>query len=310
MNEILQKLLETEILTEDTKQQLQSAINRKLDEAVEQAKMETRQQMEVQLAEQWVQDRDVLIEAIDSKINQFLAEEIVELKQDIEKFRDLEAEYAQKIVEAKEELSLEMKNDLDRLAAHADKFLESRLAAETQALHEEIEACRKLEFGRQVFEAFAQTYASNFVDDKSYQGKLRIAEQKIDQLNGKLKQVTESSTKLSRAVKMQEVLRPLSGNQREVMETLLRTTPTEKLEESYKAFIGRVVKQGTSVASTRRSKLTESAVPGKAKEVVAKSTVIKTGDDVMKLKEQRVLSESTNAPSADILHIKRLAGIV
>lgn len=316
MNELLQKLLETEILTEETKQQLQSAINQKLDEAVEQAKKETRQQMEVQLAEQWVQDRDVLIEAIDSKINQFLAEEVVELKEDIERFRDLEAEYTQKLVEAKQELALEMKHDLDRLAAHADKFLESRLAAEVQNLQEEIEACRKLEFGRQVFESFANTYAKHFVDDASYQGKLRIAEQKIEQLTGKMSKLTESSAKLARTAKMQEILRPLTGSQREVMETLLRNTPTEMLEESYKSFIGRVVKQGTSEAHQRQRKLTESAEqkparrPVRASKVVTESTVIKTGDNEVEKKVQRTISESAKAPSADILHIKRLAGIV
>lgn len=315
MNELLQKLLETEILTEETKQQLQSAINQKLDEAVEQAKKETRQQMEVQLAEQWVQDRDVLIEAIDSKINQFLAEEVVELKEDIERFRDLEAEYTQKLVEAKQELALEMKHDLDRLAAHADKFLESRLAAEVQNLQEEIEACRKLEFGRQVFESFANTYAKHFVDDASYQGKLRIAEQKIEQLTGKMTKLTESSAKLARTAKMQEVLRPLTGSQREVMETLLRNTPTEMLEESYKSFIGRVVKQGTSEAHQRQQKLTESAEqrtrrPVRAPKVVTESTVIKTGDNEVEKRVQRTISESAKAPSADILHIKRLAGIV
>lgn len=309
MDELLQKLLESQILTEDTKQQLQSAISQKLDEAVEHAKVEARQQMEVQLAEQWIQDRDVLIEAIDSKINQFLAEEIVELKQDIERFRDLETEYAQKLVEAKDELALEMKSDLDRLAAHADKFLESRLAAEMSALQEEIEACRKLEFGRQVFESFAKTYAEHFVDDASYQGKLRIAEQKIDQLSGKLKQVNESTSKLARTVKMQEILRPLGGNQREVMETLLRTTPTEKLEESYKSFIGRVVKESATEAKNV-SVISESAPARKPKVVVAESTIIKTGDDVEKLKEQKALTESTNAPSAEILRLKRLAGIV
>ena len=49
--------------------------------------------------------------------------------------------------------------------------------------------------------------------------------------------LTESLAKLACTAKMQEVLRPLTGSRHEVMEALLRNTPTEMLEESYKSLI-------------------------------------------------------------------------
>jgi hypothetical protein len=42
---------------------------------------------------------------------------------------------------------------------------------------------------------------------------------------------------------MENVLSPLVGRQREVMEAILRTVPTEQLEEGYKTFIGRVIRE-------------------------------------------------------------------
>ncbi len=44
-----------------------------------------------------------------------LKEDYQELKDDIEKFRDLETEYASKIVEAKREMALTVKNDMSTL---------------------------------------------------------------------------------------------------------------------------------------------------------------------------------------------------
>ena len=43
-----------------------------------------------ELNEQWIAERDTLIEALDSKVSEFLSEELAELHTDIDSFRDLE----------------------------------------------------------------------------------------------------------------------------------------------------------------------------------------------------------------------------
>jgi len=73
MDELLQQLLEAEVLSEETKKELETAMTGKLGEAVELAKSEAAADVRAELTEQWIQERDTLIEAIDSKVDDYLA---------------------------------------------------------------------------------------------------------------------------------------------------------------------------------------------------------------------------------------------
>jgi hypothetical protein len=100
--EILQNLLENDILNDETKDELEKAIQSQISEAVEaaveDAKKETEVAVRTELAEQFVTDKEALVEALDTKTQQFLESELAELKDDVDNFRDLEVEYAEKIV--------------------------------------------------------------------------------------------------------------------------------------------------------------------------------------------------------------------
>ena len=168
MEELLQKLLEAEILTEDTRKELETAFKAQLDEATTAAKDETAADVRAELTEQWIVERDSLIEAIDSKVGEMLVTEMNELKGDIESFRDLEAEYAEKLVEAKGEMGDELKGDLKELVEKIDSFLEMRLKSEMTELKEDIAEVRKNDFGRRIYEAVATEFADNHADTVSY----------------------------------------------------------------------------------------------------------------------------------------------
>lgn len=243
MEELLQKLLEAEVLSADTKTELETAISTKLTEAVEEARKAAEADVRTELTEQWVQERDALIEAIDTKIGDFLQEEVSELKDDIDRFRDLEAEYAEKVVEAKAQMSNELKSDLAELVEKLDAFLEIRLAAEVEELREDIDAARKVEFGRKVFEAFAAEYTTNYADDESLEGTLRETEERLADSTSALEESERKLAKMEREAKLDECLAPLQGRQREVMEAILRNVATEQLDEGYKTFIGRVLRE-------------------------------------------------------------------
>jgi len=164
MNELLQKLLEAEILTEETKKDLEEAFTAARDEAITAAKDEAAADVRADLTEQWVAEKDTLVEAIDTKVGELLEQEIEELKEDIERFRDLEAEYAEKLVEAKAAMADELKADLGDLVEKIDAFLEMRLQAEIEELKEDITVVRKNQFGKKVFEAFVEEFMSEFAD--------------------------------------------------------------------------------------------------------------------------------------------------
>ena len=209
MNELLQKLLEAEVLSEETKTELESAFETKLNEAIEAAKKDAAATVRADLTEQWITERDQLVEAIDSKVSDFLSTEMTELKEDIESFRDLELEYAEKIVEAKASMSDELKTDMTDLVEKIDSFLEIRLNAEIQELHEDIAEVRKNQFGRKIFEAYADEFMADYSDDDSSENTLRETTERLEDVEAQLLESTETLADMTRQLKLDEVLAPL-----------------------------------------------------------------------------------------------------
>lgn len=280
MEELLAKLMETEILSEDTKKELEEAFNKQLGEAIEAARKETEETVRAELVEKWVEEKDTLIEAIDTKVGEYLNDEMTELKEDIERFRDLEAEYAEKLVEARAAMSAELKSDMAELVEAVDAFLEMRLAKELEELHEDIEEVKKLEFGRKIFEGIAAEYKESFVDEDGIEAELHEARQ---QLNDALTQLAESEKArddMERAAKLEEVLEPLEGRQHEVMEAILANLPTDKIEEGYNAFIGRVLRETENEEASEKESSVLAEGSSEDETALDKSTVV-TGDEIV-----------------------------
>jgi hypothetical protein len=309
MEELLKKLLEAEILTEDTKSDLEAAFQAQLAEAVETAEAEASENVRAELTEQWVAERDVLIEAVDTKVNDFLGRELDELKEDIDRFRDLEAEHAEKLVEAKGEMKVQLENDLAELVEKMNTFLEMRLANELEELKEDLTEAKELQFGRELFEGFVQEYRKNFIEEGSVEAELREAHEKLAEVTGLLAEAEDHAAEQARAAKMAELLDSLEGRRREVMESILANVPTDQLDEGYKTFIGRVLNEKT-----------EESTPAKEEEVLAESDseeqvenisegVVVTGDT------EEVLEEGTadEAPAVEVNpqleQLRKLAGI-
>lgn len=314
MEELLQKLLEADVLAEDTKKELETAFKTKLDEAVETAKKESAADVRAELTEQWVQERDALIEAVDTKVGEFLESELTELREDIDRFRDLEADYAEKLVEAKAQMANELKGDMGELVEKIDAFLEIRLAAEMDELREDIEDAKKKEFGRKIFEAFVEEYADSYADDESLEGTLRETEERLADTQQALEESERRLAKRERDVKLQHVLSPLDegSKEREVMEAILRNVATEQLDEGYKTFIGRVIRETKEQTSEKeKGVLAEDASKKKeegSKELKERGVLV-TGDREEVLEEnmktnQKHLSESSRAS------LLRMAGVI
>lgn len=301
MDEILKKLFESNILTEDTKKEIKGALEKALTEAVEKAKEETSVQVRADLTEQFLKERDTLIEALDEKVSDFLKEEMTELKGDIESFRDLEAEHAKKLVEAKKEMSINVKKDLKKLVEKLDTFVELRLANEIEELKEDLDAMRKNQFGKKLFEAFAAEYEAAHATKDDSKIKLANTNKKLEETEKKLTESVTHLNNIKRDLKMKEVLAPLKGTQKELMGAILKSVPTENLEEGYKKFIGRVLKEGSEQEKTKV--LAEK----KGEEVATTKTSVVNGDT--KDNKLTVVTESSEEIAAK-QRLKMLAGIV
>lgn len=280
MDKLLQKLLEAQVLSEETRKELSEAFQAKLEEAMTAAREEAAAEVRASLTEQWITERDSLIEALDAQVTDFLQEEMTELKADIESFRDLEAEYAEKLVEAKADMSKELESDLKQLVEQIDTFLEMRLAEELNELRTDIEAARKNEFGRRIYEAFSAEFNDRYVDEAGTQLSLAEAQKQLKTKEQQIKEMSDEFATLKRKVKLDEVLSPLAGRQRSVMEAILRSVDTDRLEEGYKTFIGRVVRETTEEVSKEKEEtvLAENASEGKSVNEILETAKAVTGD--------------------------------
>lgn len=292
MNEILSKLLESELLSEDTKAQISEQWTTSVEAFKKQIREETQNEVRLQLSEQWIAERDELVGKVDSLVSEALQAELAELRGDVERFRDLEAEHAEKLVEEKHRLANEVAAELDTLVDKIDAFFEARLQAEMEELKEDLEQVKKNEFGRRIFEAFAGEFSKSHVDENATQQRLSVAESKLADAEQLLAEREQELNKMIRETKMEQILAPLTGKKREQMAMMLKTVDTDRLQESYKFFIGRILKEDAQPAA---STLTESA---------EKKTILVTGEQA---------STGDRAPvrmiSEDLAKMKRLAGI-
>lgn len=295
MDEILQKLLSSELLSEEAK----AEISTQWTSAVEQYKTTVREEvtMEVraEIAEQWASERDALVENVEAFVQKKLEEEVAELKGDIDRFRDLEAEYAEKLVEEKHAMAEQLSKELDELIDKIDAFFELRLNEEFEELREDLEVVKQNEFGRRIFEAFATEFNRSYVDEDSIQAKLAAAVAKLDDAQQTISKLEEAQAKMVREAKLDKILAPLQGKKREQMAFVLANVETARLEEAYNHFIGRVLKEES-----------ESAQPAEAaKPIVNESaTAVVTGDESTQTPASKQAS-----PADKFAHLRKLAGM-
>jgi hypothetical protein len=317
MDELLKKLLSADVLTEDTRQELEEAFNAKLNEAVEAARAQATIEVTAQLNEQWIKERDILIETIDEKVTEAMVEELAELREDIERFRDLEAEYATKLVEAKQDLATKLNEELNELTTRIDTAVEIRLVQELAELQADIEQNRKNTLGKKVFEAFMDEFKQFYKqDDEGLEARLTETEKQLEDAMNTLAEVEAEKAEMVRAEKLREVLAPLSGRTREVMEAILRTVETPLLESAYETFIGRVMRDSTVVDVTSEKEDEVLAESDESQDSEIKGTVI-TGDNTDQLNESAQIDSDEAAVDAPVstisseekARLRRLAGI-
>lgn len=300
MKEILSKLLESDLLTPESREQITEAFDLSMQQLIESKTAE----IQATLVEQFQADREVLINRVEEFLNTNLASELNELKEDIAVANsaadDLAVAHAAALVESRKELATVMNTQLDALVEHLDSFLEERMCEEFIELKEDIEEARKASFGKNLFEAYAKEFAQfKQADGQSVESKNAQLENQVNELRESLAQAELSAAAVLRENKMNEVLSALSGAKREQMAILLQSTPVEKLTEAYARFIPRVLK--SLAASDEVAVVTESV------ETEKPQGRIFTGNKEASVSATKpVINESVEAEMAEL---RRMAGI-
>jgi hypothetical protein len=245
------------------------------------------------------EDRKSVAENV-SKLESFivnaLAKEISEFHTDKKDLVDTKVKLVRENKEKFEAVKAEFISKASKLI---ENVVTSKLTAEMTQLKEDIEAARKYDFGRRIFESFASEYASSHLNEKSETAKLlKLVKQTEAQLEEAVKavqekeQILESKDREIRVVKgvaqrdkiMSELLNPLTGDKKTVMSQLLESVQTEKLDMAFDKYLPAVM----AGDAPKKKALTE-------------------GKEVTGNKEAQQLSSGEK--TADILHIRKLAGL-
>ena len=152
-----------------------------------------------------------------------------------------------------------------------ENVITAKLNSEISQLKEDISSARNNNFGRKIYEAFAQEYAGSYLNEKSETSKLlkiikqkelELAEaektvaEKVSIIESKEREVRVTKDLMERKQAMNELLAPLGANKRELMHSLLESVKTKELAKAYEKYLPTVM-EGETRKAEKKSVLTE-----------------------------------------------------
>jgi len=212
-----------------------------------------------------------------SKLEQFI---VHALSREIKEFavdkRDLAETKVKLVREAKSKFEEIKHSFIKRSAKVVENVVTKKLTSEISQLREDIDSARTNDFGRKIYEAFAQEYSSSYLNEKSETSKLlKIINKKDVELAETKRALTEKGTiveskdrelrvtkdLMERKQVMAELLSPISGEKRELMHELLESVQTKKLAEAFDKYLPTVM-DGQKKSAAKATLTESSAVTG------------------------------------------------
>ena len=182
-----------------------------------------------------------------------LAKEIKEFNEDKKSVVETKVKL---VKEAKAQLAKLKESFIKKSAQVVEQAVTKKLGEEISQLKEDISAARQINFGKQIFEAFASEYQTSYLNEKSESAKLlkvvdettlklKDAEKSIEEaktvIESKEREIAQVKDLMERKATMAELLKPLSKDKAEVMSQLLESTETGKLKTAYDKYLQAVM---------------------------------------------------------------------
>ena len=241
--------------------------------------------------------------------NKILSEEISEFRAEKQALTEarvkLLAEGRQKIEETRQRF-------VQRSAKAAAKFIQEQNEKELSELKQQLDEASKNMFGRKIFEAVQQEFLSQQfkinpilkeLTESKEQYEQMINDQKIliDTLQESVKDSTKKvrimEARVQRQKTLDNLMKPLTTEQRRIMESLLEKTQNSKLTEDFNKYLGAVLKHNTKSKTNVAQK----------KSVINESIKPVTGDREI-IKESQISDENDDLIDNEIQNIVKLAG--
>ena len=188
------------------------------------------------MAENFVKLEDFVVEALSKEIAEFQKD-----KQDVAETK------VRLIREAKAHFEKVRSNFVKKGAEKVSEIVGKTLKQEINSLKEDIDAARKNDFGRRLFESYAQEYTQSFLNEKSETAKLlkvvdvtklqaeeakKTAEEKQKMIEAKEKEIVEIKEAAEREKVINELTKPLNSEQKDIMNNLLESVQTGALRKA------------------------------------------------------------------------------
>lgn len=245
--------------------------------------------------------------------NRILAEELKDFHQDkrqlVETRVKLIAEGSQKINEARQSV-------IKRITETSAQYIAETTHNNLKELKTELREARQNMFGRKIFEAFANEFYSNQYKENSilrsltesikqkekevieFKEKLQESQAKAEAAQKKMRIMEDTH---ARSAIISELVKPLTVQQKQIMESLLQATPTEKLKDDFTKYHKSVLKGTINESAAKTSR---PAVNTKAKSTLTEGKVV-TGNREGIIKESELDSDDLDF----LKSLERNAGI-
>jgi hypothetical protein len=235
-----------------------------------------------------------------AKLESFIAEN---LRKEIAEFSEDKADLARTkvavVTEGKAKLVALKTEFVKKSAGLVESTVKSTLRNELHQLKSDIQEAKENNFGRKIFEAFANEFSATHLNERVEIKKLinTLSEMKAQVMEARnetkaaktlaaqketeIKAITES---VERKAKLDELLKPLSREKADVMKSLLESVSTDRLDVAFKKYL-KPVMEGSNTAS---------------KQIIVESQKTVTGNRS---------TPATAEQKSNIVEIKRLAGL-
>ena len=207
-----------------------------------------------------------------TKLDNFVVEQLAgELKEFHEDKQALVEQKVKMVREGKKQLA-ESKADFIKKAADKVETVVNKIVKENVAqFKDDITAARENDFGRRIFESFANEYRSSYLNESSdvkdlekqiAEVKKQLEESKADaEAKAEATKLTESKLRIAedkyaRKEQLDTLLKPLAKGKKEIMVDLLESVKTENLEKQFNKYLPSVL-DGETLKEDRKP-LTES----------------------------------------------------
>ena len=235
------------------------------------------------------------------KLEDFVMEQLTsELNEFHEDKQELIAEKVRLVKEGKKMIAETKREFISKASAKLAGIVESTLSTELSTLKEDIQTAKENMFGRKIFETFAAEFMGSHLAEGTTVSKLsqeilevkaQLAEAKkaitekeslIEASEKKAARIAEST---ARKAKMSELLSPLAKDKRELMENLLESVATDKLQAAYNKYIPTVLNESVKARTQTLNESQKTEITG-----------------------NKASTQATES-DADIINLKKLAGI-